>query len=182
MKLLFEFFPIILFFAAYKIKGIFYATAIAIIASILQIIYSYMRTRKAQTMMWVNLFVILAFGGATLVLHSELFIKWKPTMLYWIFAIIIASAQVIFKKNIIQNLLQQQICVPDAVWHKLNISWAIFFTVLGATNLFVAYRFPTDIWVNFKLFGIMGFMFIFVVIQSIFLAPHMKKDEEAEHS
>jgi intracellular septation protein len=178
MKFLFEMFPIILFFAAYKFKGIYVATAVAIAASILQISYTYYKNKKVEKPMIISLVIIIIFGGATLLVHNELFIKWKPTVLYWIFASALLIGRYVFNKNFIQSMLQKQITVPVHVWEKLNTSWAVFFAAVGGLNIYIAYHFSTDIWVNFKLFGIFGCMLIFVIIQSIILAPHMKDAAE----
>jgi intracellular septation protein len=171
-------FPIILFFAAYKFKGIYVATAVAIAASIIQITYTYYKNKKVEKPMIISLVIIIIFGGATLLVHNELFIKWKPTVLYWIFASALLIGRYVFNKNFIQSMLQKQITVPVHVWEKLNTSWAVFFAAVGGLNIYIAYHFSTDIWVNFKLFGIFGCMLIFVIIQSIILAPHMKDAAE----
>jgi intracellular septation protein len=176
MKMLFEFMPIILFFIAFKFKGIFFATGVAIAASIIQIAVSYFRTKKVDKMMWISLAVIVLFGGTTLILHNEIFIKWKPTVLYWIFAAVIGIGRVAFGKNIIKSMLGTQIELPEPVWTKMNYTWGGFFALLGCLNLYVAYNYPTNIWVNFKLFGILGLMLVFIIVQSVFMAPYVKKD------
>lgn len=178
MKFLFEMFPIILFFTAYKFKGIYVATSVAIAASVLQITYAYFKNKKVEKPMIISLAVILIFGGATLLVHNELFIKWKPTVLYWIFAGALLAGRYGFNKNFIQAMLQKQITVPQQVWERLNLSWAIFFAAVGGLNIYVAYHYSTDIWVNFKLFGILGCMVVFVIIQSFMLAPYLKDIEE----
>ena len=128
--------------------------------------------------MIISLAVIVVFGGATLLFHNETFIKWKPTVLYWIFSGVLLTGRYVFNKNFIQAMLQKQIDVPLNVWERLNISWALFFAVVGFINIYVARNFSTEVWVNFKLFGILGLMLVFVVIQSVMLAPHMKNAEE----
>jgi intracellular septation protein len=128
--------------------------------------------------MLISLAVILVFGGATLIIHNEIFIKWKPTILYWIFAMVLFTARIVWKKNLMQGMLGKQIDVPAPVWERLNYSWAAFFALMGGLNLFVAYHFPTDIWVNFKLFGIFGLMIVFVIIQGVMLSPYIKEDAE----
>ncbi len=178
MKFLFEMFPIILFFAAYKFKGIYVATSVAIAASIIQIAFAYFKNKKVEKPMIISLVVIVVFGGATLLVHNELFIKWKPSVLYWIFSGVLLVGRYGFNKNIVQSMLQKQIDVPLPVWERLNIIWALFFTTVGFVNIYVAYNFSTNVWVNFKLFGILGFMLIFVIIQSIILAPHIKETGE----
>jgi len=180
MKMLFEFLPIILFFAAFKVKGIFFATGVAIAVSVVQIAASYIRTKKVDKMMWISLAVIVLFGGTTLMLHKEIFIKWKPTVLYWIFAGVIGFGQALFDKNIIKSMLGKQVELPEGVWEKLNYAWGAFFAVLGGLNLFVAYNYPTNIWVNFKLFGILGLMLVFVIVQSVFLSPYVAAEKAVE--
>ncbi|MFH1369102.1 MAG: septation protein A [Elusimicrobiota bacterium] len=175
MKFLFEFFPIILFFIVFKFKGIYAATAAAIAASVIQIAVAYARKRKVEPAMLIGFAVLLVFGGFTLLLRNEAFIKWKPTILYWIFAAVIGGARALYGKNIIRLMLQKQLQVPENVWEKINWSWGGFFALLGGINLFVAYNFSTDVWVNFKLFGLMGLMFIFVIIQSLFLAKYINQ-------
>jgi intracellular septation protein len=176
LKLLFDLFPIMLFFAAYKLKGIFVATAVAIGACVLQILWSWFKKKKVDAMLWVSLAIVGVFGSATLLLHNEVFIKWKPTVLYAVLSGTLLLGRLVFKKNFLQKLLGSQVSMPAAVWEKLNISWGIFFALLSGLNIFIAYTFSTDIWVNFKLFGAMGLIFVFVVIQSFFLAPYMEKD------
>ena len=197
-KLLFDLFPIIVFFIAYKLgdsnaeatrafmaslglpqpvggiekPGIYFATLIAIVASIVQIVWVKLRGHKVETMMWVSLGIIVVFGGATLWLHDESFIKWKPTVLYWIFSGIIFGAAA-FGRNIIKNLMTAQMELPDPAWSRLNASWGGFFAFMGVANLIVAFNFSTDAWVNFKLFGSLGLMLVFVIGQSMMLTKYM---------
>ncbi len=156
MKLLFDLFPVVLFFVAFKLSDIYTATAVAIAATFLQIGWLKWKRRKVDTMMWISLVIIVVFGGATLALHDETFIKWKPTVLYWLFGAVIAAAQSLFRRNLVRAMLGEQVRMPDGVWTRLSWSWAGFFTFMGAANLLVAYNFPTDTWVNFKLFGVHG--------------------------
>lgn len=174
MKFLFEMFPIILFFAAYKFKGIYVATSVAIAASIAQIAYTYIKNKKIEKPMIISLAVIVIFGGLTLLVHNEMFIKWKPTVLYWIFSAALLIGRYIFDKNFIRAMLQKQIDVPEHIWDRLNNSWALFFAAVGGLNLYILYNFSTPVWVNFKLFGVFGCMLVFVIIQSAILAPHIK--------
>ena len=178
MKFLFEFFPIILFFAAFKLKGIFFATAVAIAASIIQIGFSYIKNKKVEKPMIISLVIIVVFGGATLLLHDETFIKWKPTILYAVFSTALVLSRLLFGKNLIKAMLAGKMAAPDRVWEWINYSWAGFFAFVGALNIYVAYNFPTETWVNFKLFGIMGLMFIFVIIQSLFLSRYIEEKAE----
>lgn len=177
MKFLFELFPVILFFAAFKFKGIFVATAVAIAASILQIGYSYIKNKKVEKPMVLSLVLIVVFGGATLLLHNETFIKWKPSILYGIFAGALFVSRVFFSKNLIKAMLGEKIKLPEPVWDRVNYTWAAFFAAVAALNIYVAYSFSTNTWVNFKLFGIMGLMFAFVIIQGIFLSRYMEDEE-----
>jgi intracellular septation protein len=179
MKFLFDLFPVILFFIVYKFFGIYAATATAIIATIVQIGWVKYRHGKVDGALIASGVIIVVFGGATLLLHDESFIKWKPTVLYWLFAISLVGTNLLFKKNLIRSLMDKKISMPEKIWDKLNLAWAIFFAVLGCLNLYVAFNFSTDTWVNFKLFGTMGLMLVFVIGQSIALDKHMiAKDSE----
>ena len=175
MKFLFDLFPVILFFIAFKASGIYVATGVAIAATFAQIGWLLFRGRKVDTMLWVSLAIIVLFGGATLWLQDETFIKWKPTVLYWLFGAVLAGSTLLFRRNLIRKLMEEQITLPDRVWGQLNASWIGFFALMGAANLFVAYSFPTDTWVNFKLFGGMGLMLAFVVGQSLLLAKYIEE-------
>lgn len=179
MKFLFDIFPVVLFFVAFKLYGIYVATATAIAATALQVGWTWLRHRKVDNMLWVSLAVILVFGGATLVLENETFIKWKPTVLYWLFGLALAAGAAVFKKNLIRAMMEKQVALPDFVWQKLLASWIGFFAVMGALNLFVAYNFSTDTWVNFKLFGGIGLMLVFVVIQAFMISRYVQ-DKRAE--
>jgi len=179
MKLLLDFFPIILFFVAFKLGGIYVATGIAIAATVVQIGYFYFRKGKIEPMQWVSLVVIVLFGGATLIAHNEEFIKWKPTVLYWVMGITLAGGMLFFRKNLLKSLMGSQMQMPDAAWRVANWSWVGFFAVMGALNLWVAYHFDTDTWVNFKLFGGMGLMLVFVVAQGLYLGRHVLPEDKA---
>ncbi len=174
MKFLFDLFPVILFFVAFKLYDIYVATAVAIAATFVQVGWLKLRGRRVDPMLWASLGIIVVFGGATLLLHDETFIKWKPTILYWLFAATLAGA-LAFKRNLIRSLLGEQLQLPDHAWGKLNWSWAAFFAFMGAANLFVAYTFSTDAWVNFKLFGGIGLMLLFVLVQGLFLARYVEE-------
>ncbi|MEZ5613615.1 MAG: septation protein A [Rhodocyclaceae bacterium] len=178
MKFLFDLFPVILFFIAYKVSGIYVATGVAIAASFAQIGWLLARGRRIDTMLWVSLAIIVVFGGATLLLQDETFIKWKPTVLYWLFGTVLAGSALLFRKNLIRKLMEEQISLPEPVWGRLNASWVGFFALMGAANLFVAYTFSTDTWVNFKLFGGMGLMLAFVIGQSLLLSKYIQEEEK----
>jgi len=174
MKFLFDIFPVILFFIAFKVYDIYVATAVAMAATFLQIAWAWLRHRKVDTMLWISLAVIVVFGGATLLLQDETFIKWKPTVLYWLFSAVLAVAALAFRKNLIRAMMETQVTLPEVVWGKLLASWIAFFALMGALNLIVAFNFSTDAWVNFKLFGGIGLMLVFIVLQGLMLARHIE--------
>jgi intracellular septation protein len=174
MKFLFDIFPVILFFIAFKVYDIYVATAVAMAATFLQIGWAWLRHRKVDTMLWISLAVIVVFGGATLLLQDETFIKWKPTVLYWLFSAVLAVAALAFRKNLIRAMMETQVTLPEVVWGKLLASWIAFFALMGALNLIVAFNFSTDAWVNFKLFGGIGLMLVFIVLQGLMLARHIE--------
>jgi intracellular septation protein len=176
MKLLLDFFPIILFFIAFKVWGIYVATGVAIVATIAQIGWLRYKTGKVEPMQWVSLGVIVLFGGATIIAHNETFIKWKPTVLYWLMGGALVVGQLIFRKNLLKSLMGGQMQLPDAAWQVMNWSWSGFFAVMGVINLWVAYNFDTDTWVNFKLFGGIGLMLVFVVGQALYLGRYLKTE------
>jgi intracellular septation protein len=177
MKFLFDIFPVLLFFLAFKIWGIYIATAVAIAATFVQVGWSWARHRKVDNMLWTSLAIIVVFGGATLWLQDETFIKWKPTVLYWLFGIILLGSDLLFRKNLIRAMMEKQITLPGPVWQKLNLSWVMFFALMGGANLYVAFNFPTDVWVNFKLFGGIGLMIVFVVAQGLMLSRYIEPEE-----
>jgi intracellular septation protein len=178
VKFLFDLFPVLLFFVAFKFQGIFVATAVAIGATVAQIGWVLFRGKKVTNMQWASLAIIAVFGGATLLLRDETFIKWKPTVLYWSAggAFLVALA---FGKNLVKAVMSEGIELPEHVWKKLCVAWSVFFLVTGALNLWVAFTFSTDTWVNFKLFGGMGLMLVFVVVQAVFLAPFIDEKKES---
>jgi intracellular septation protein len=177
MKFLFDLFPVILFFVAFKFFGIYIATAVAIVATVAQIAWVCYRHRKIDNIQWVTLGVIMVFGGATLLLHDETFIKWKPTVLYWLFGAALLVAEFGFRKNLIKAMMGKQITLADSIWRWLLMSWIGFFVIMGVLNLYVAFNFSTDAWVNFKLFGGTGLMLAFVVLQALFLAKYVDSGE-----
>lgn len=177
MKFLFDIFPILLFFIAFKFFGIYVATGVAMAASFLQILFTWFTKKEITFTLWVNLIVITLFGGLTLLFHNELFIKWKPTIIYTIFAATLFGAEVFFKKNLIRMLLHSTLVLPEAVLKKLNTVWILFFVSVAALNLFVAYSFSTETWVNFKLFGLISLTLLFVLGQSLWLSRYIKPPE-----
>ena len=197
MKIFFDLFPVILFFGVFKLAGsnpdaaqafasyigylvdpkhlpVLLATATAILATMAQILWVKWRHGKVDTMLWVSFSIILIFGGASLLLHDEAFIKVKPTALYWLFAAVLLFAKILFGKNLIKKLMEEKIRLPDHIWSQLNLAWSGFFTVLGIVNLYVAWNFSTDTWVNFKLFGATVMMLIFILLQAALISKHIE--------
>ncbi|HAV36348.1 MULTISPECIES: septation protein A [Massilia] len=209
MKFLFDFFPLILFFAVYKygtgneaaavalaetwlggmVSGgkiiasqapIMLATVVGIIATVLQVGYLLVRRRKVDTMLWVSFFVIVVFGGATIYFHDETFIKWKPTMLYWIFAGALFVSQVFLKNNLMKKVMQEALPLPDEIWPRVGFQWMAFLFFLGALNLimaFVVFKDNTGAWVNFKVFGMTAIFFLFSIGQAMLLVKHVPQEE-----
>jgi intracellular septation protein len=178
MKFLFDLFPVILFFGAYvATDDIYVATAVAIVASIVQVAYVWIKHRKVDTMLWVSFAVILVMGTLTLVLHDKRFIMWKPTLLYWVLAIGCIVSMLGFKKNPIKALMGKQLQLPPKVWTKLNWSWAGFCVFMGVLNLYVAFNFSEASWVKFKMFGGPGLMVVFIFLQALFLAKYVDSEE-----
>ncbi|MEE9396036.1 MAG: septation protein A [Methylococcales bacterium] len=177
MQILFDFFPIILFFIAFKLYGIYIATVVAIVATVIQVGFTWIKHRKIEKMHIVTLILITVLGGATLYFQNELFIKWKPTIVNWLFGIVFLGSQVIGDRTIIERMMKQNLDLPQAVWRRLNLSWALFFITLGCINVYVLYQFDTETWVNFKLFGMLGLTITFVVAQGIYLSKHIPEAE-----
>jgi intracellular septation protein len=152
-------------------------TTTVVPASVAQIGWAYLRHRRAEPMLWVSLAVIVVFGGATLALRDETFIKWKPTVLYWLLSGGLLTSQTLFNKNMIEAMLREKLALPPRTWRNLSWGWSAFFAGLGAANLYVAFRFSTDAWVNFKLFGTTGLMFAFILVQAAVLSRHADAKE-----
>ena len=181
-KFLFDLFPLILFFIAFKFADIYIATGVAMAAAILQLVWIKARGKKIEGMHWINLGVIVVFGGMTLWLKDEAFIKWKPTVLYWLFGSALLISKLFMGRNLMQKLLGEKISMSDLAWTRMNASWAVFFLCAGGVNLFVAFSglFTTDQWVSFKVFGLMGLLLVFVIGQSIWLGKHIHHPEVLE--
>lgn len=182
MKFLIDFFPVVAFFIAFYIpedrsQGIYVATMVAIAASFVQVAVYWLVTRRFEKMHLVTLVILVVLGSATLLLHDERFIKWKPTAVYWLFAVTLLGGQYLFGKNLVQRMLQHAVELPQHVWNNLNISWAIFFVFSGVANLYVAFNFSDEIWVNFKLFGILGLTLLFAIIQGFYMNKYISEEE-----
>lgn len=175
MQLLADFFPLILFFIAFKWQGIFFATSVAIVASIAQIAFLRWKRGRVAAVNWLSLAIILVFGGATLILQDEAFIKWKPTVLYALFGVILASGRLFFGRNLISSLMAG-ITLPQPIWSRLTWSWVGFFAFMGVANWYVAFHYPTETWVNFKVWGGIGLFAAFALAQGLLLARHVQEE------
>lgn len=181
MKLLFDLFPVILFFIAYKLYDIYTATAVIIVATIFQVAYVYTRHKRVEKIHIITLVLILVLGGLTLILHDEAFIKWKPSIVNWGFALVFLGSHFIGKKPIVERMMGQAISLPDTIWIRLSWLWVLFFILSGVVNLYVAFHYDTDTWVNFKLFGLMGMTLVFILIQGIYISRYIEEsDSDAE--
>lgn len=209
MKLLLDFLPIILFFGTFKyaeankvwasafatqhlggiVAGgvvgpeeapVLLATVVVIIATLAQVSWLKARGRKVDLMLWVSLSLVVVLGGLTVWFHSETFIKWKPSALYWAMGLALWISQAMFGRNLLRALLGEQLKLPSKVWHRLNFAWIAFFAGMGLVNLWVAYTFSTAAWVNFKLFGALGLMVMFTLAQGLYLSRHLEEEPPAE--
>lgn len=180
MKLLFDFFPIVLFFIGYKLFGIYTATLIAIIASFVQVIFYRLVYHRFEKMQIISLAIVTVLGGATLFFHDPVFIKWKPTGIYWLAALLFVLSPLLIKRPLIQKIMEKNIQLPTKIWYRLNYLWALFFIIMGSANVYVAYYYSLDAWVNFKLFGCLGLTLLFVFLQAFYLAKHIKHHEETQ--
>ncbi|WP_373974494.1 septation protein A [Chitinibacter sp. SCUT-21] len=179
MKFLFDLFPILLFFGAYSYTNdIFLATGVAIGATVLQVVYSWVRHRHVDNMLWISLVLITVMGGLTLIFHNKQFIMWKPTILYWLFTVVLIGAWHIKKNNLIEKLMGASITLPRPIWTKLLYAWALFFLAMGALNIYVFHSFSEALWVKFKVFGTLVLTLAFVVAQSLYLSKHMLPEQE----
>ncbi len=181
-KIFWDFFPIALFFVIYKQFDIYTATATLMGASAIQVLVGWVVTRKFETMHLVTLGLVLVLGSATLFLQDVRFIKWKPSIVNWLFAVVFLGSHFIGERPVIQRMMSSHITMPDTIWLRLSISWILFFVFSGLANLYVVFNFDTDTWVNFKLFGMLGMTFVFVILQSIFLSKYMLDDDNPEGS
>ena len=205
MKILFDFLPIALFFAAFKyaegnkewaaafatsqfgwlVSGgavgekeapVLLATVVVILATLAQVAWIKLRGRRVDTMLWVSLFLVVGLGGLTIYFHNETFIKWKPSVLYWVMGLALWLSPLLAGKNLLRVLMGEQIKLPAKIWHRLNFAWVAFFGLMGLLNLWVAYSFSTGTWVNFKLFGGIGLMLVFTLAQGLYLSRHVQEE------
>ncbi len=177
MQALLDFFPVIAFGVFYFLYGIYAATAAAIVTSGIQVVIHWFRFRKFDKIQTITFLMIFVLGGATLLLHKSIFIKWKPSVIYWLFAIVLLGSHLMSPQPLMQKLLHQKIKLKDAIWKRLNVIWAAFFLIMGFVNLYVAYAFTTKVWVYFKVFGTLGLTILFIFIQALYLAKHIQEDD-----
>jgi intracellular septation protein len=206
MKLLLDFLPILLFFGTYKyaeahkdwaavfatehfgfmVSGgmvgekeapVLLSTLVVIAATALQVAWLKTRGKKIDTMLWVSLGLIVVLGGATVWFHNETFIKWKPSVLYWVMALALWASANLFGKDILRKMIGDQLKLPDPIWKRLTLLWCAFFAVMGVINILVAYNFSTDSWVNYKLFGGTGLMILFMIGQGLYVSRHIEEED-----
>ncbi len=178
LNFLYDFFPVLAFFVAFKFYDIYVATTVGIVVTALQVVITGLWQRRIDKKQLLTLVIFTLFGGMTLYFHNPIFVKWKPTIIFWIFGLVFLGSQFIGKKPLIQRMFTSVLegknnSIPVKVWKKLNIAWTIFFIIMGGINIVVAYYFSTNAWVNFKLYGTMGLLFLFSFGQSIYLAKYM---------
>ena len=181
MKLLVDFLPIVIFFVVYKMTNdLILATAILIPATMLQMGYTWLTSKKIEKMQLVTLIMVVVLGGLTVALQDGQFIKWKPTIVNWLFGLAFLGSQFIGKKPVVQRLMEKGIQLPSRIWRQLNFAWFVFFAVMGSLNLYVAFNYSEATWVDFKLFGMLGLTFVFILAQGIYMSRFMPKDNEVE--
>lgn len=178
MHALLEYIPLIVFFITYKFVDIYWATASLIVTSALQILYFVIKKEKVPTKNWIFFILILVFGGLTIFLRDDMFLKWKVTIINIVFAMALIISRYVFKKNFIKNFLSEALTLPETIWDKLNIAWAIFFASCAALNLYVAFNFSQEAWVNFKIFGLIGLTLVFAIGSIISLHKYLPKDAD----
>jgi intracellular septation protein len=179
LNFLYELLPVLLFFIAFKFYGIYVATTVGIVISFVQLILSTILFKRLDKKQLVTLIIFVIFGGMTLYFHNPIFVKWKPSIVFWIFGIVLFFSHFIGKKTLMQRMLEAMLegkaTLPDFVWTRLNIAWTLFFITMGTINIYVAYTFTTETWVNFKLYGIMGLLLVFSFLQAFYLARYMSE-------
>ncbi len=195
MKQLIEFIPIILFFVVYQMKGetltigewqytfdgIFTATAVLMVATVIQVILSYLISRTLEKRLLWMMLAVVGFGAATLVFRNELFIQWKPTIFNWALALAFGGSQFIGQKNLMERTLGTQIHLPKPIWTRLNLLWVSNFTIVGALNLVVAYGFSEAFWVSYKLYSAIGFTLLLTILTAVIISPHLKEESSGDN-
>ncbi|MDG4561513.1 MAG: septation protein A [Candidatus Competibacter sp.] len=177
MKLLFDFLPILLFFVAYKLTDIYVATGVLIGVTLAQVGWIWLRQRRVEKLPLFTAGLVLVLGSLTLILHDPVFVKWKPTVVNWLFALAFVGSRFIGRQTLLERMLGGQMELPARIWINLTFMWAIFFFVMGVANLYVAFTFDENTWVNFKLFGMLGLTLVFVLAQAAYMSRHLKTDD-----
>jgi intracellular septation protein len=178
MKQLFDFLPVLCFFIAYKFYDIYVATAVVIVATVIQVAITWYKYRKVEVMQWITLALILVMGGATLYLHDEQFIKWKLSIIEWLFGVAFIGSQYIGDKPFIERMMSASLALPSEIWRRLNFIWGLFFLTVGFVNVYVMFNFSTEDWVMFKTFGVPGMMVLFILLQVAYLYKHIPEAEK----
>ena len=178
MKQFFDFIPLLVFFAVYKFYDIYTATAALMVVTVLQIAITWFTLRKLEKMHLITLGMVLVFGGFTLFFHDDAFIKWKVTVINLLFSAALQVSQFVLKKPLIKQMLGKEMQLPDAIWSRVNLAWAGFFAVAAATNTYIAFHLPQEVWVNFKVFGLLGMTLLFTVATVFYLYRHLPAEQE----
>jgi len=178
MKQLLDFIPLIIFFAIYKMVDIYAATGSLIVTTGLVLAYTYFKHGKAEKMQIITFLMVLVFGSLTLILHDDVFIKWKVTFIYALFAVALLASQYVFKKSIIKQMLGKELTLPESVWTRLNLAWAAFFIILSILNVYVAFSLPQEVWVNFKVFGLLGATLVFTLLSGVYIYKFLPASKE----
>ncbi|MHA7846728.1 septation protein A [Serratia sp. D1N4] len=178
MKQFLDFLPLIVFFAFYKLYDIYVASGALIAATALALVFTWIKYRKVEKMTLITFVMVAVFGTLTLVFHNDLFIKWKVTVIYTLFALALLVSQLILKKPLIQRMLGKELTLPDKVWGNLNLAWALFFLACGLANIYVAFWLPQDVWVNFKVFGLTALTLVFTLLSGVYIYRHMPAEQK----
>ena len=181
MQLFLEYFPLIIFFIINSIAGIYWATASLIIAAFVQIFYYKFTKQKIPAKQWIIFGLIVVFGSLTIYLQNDAFLKWKVTIINTFFAVALLVSDMLFKKNIIKEFLGESLTLPENIWSRLNLAWSLFFLLCAGLNYYVAFNYPIDTWVNFKVFGLTGLMFLFSISSILLLYKYLPlEDDESD--
>ncbi len=178
MKQFLDFLPLIVFFAFYKLYDIYVASGALIVATALALVFTWVKYRKVEKMTLITFLMVLVFGTLTLVFHNDLFIKWKVTVIYALFALALLISQWVLKKPLVQRMLDKELTLPDKVWSNLNLAWAVFFLACGLANIYVAFWLPQSVWVNFKVFGLTVLTLVFTLLSGIYIYRHMPEEQK----
>ncbi len=178
MKQFLDFLPLIVFFAFYKLYDIYVASGALIVATALALVFTWFKYRKIEKMTLLTFLMVLVFGTLTLVFHNDLFIKWKVTIIYCLFALALLISQLVLKKPLVQRMLGKELTLPDKVWNNLNLAWAVFFLACGLANIYVAFWLPQSVWVNFKVFGLTALTLVFTLLSGVYIYRHMPEEQK----